>query len=71
MNPLKFNQIQQDEQIYRKAKFVTCIVIYRPVKVKTPKQKVGKSPKSPTTPKETLPLPEIQAKMAEAVKKVG
>ncbi|XP_077360357.1 nucleophosmin 1a [Festucalex cinctus] len=37
-------------------------------KVKPPAKK-ERSPKSPTTPKETLTLPEIQAKMTETVKK--
>ncbi|XP_061155340.1 nucleophosmin 1a [Syngnathus typhle] len=39
-----------------------------PKQVKTPRQR-GKSPKTPPTPKETLTLPEIQAKMTEMMKK--
>ncbi|XP_068509197.1 nucleophosmin 1a [Syngnathus scovelli] len=39
-----------------------------PKQVKTPRQR-GKSPKTPPTPKETLTLPEIQAKMTEVMKK--
>lgn len=38
---------------------------------KTPKGKGEKSPKTPPTPKGNLTLPEIKAKMMEAVNKVG
>lgn len=37
----------------------------------TPKKGKGGKPKTPPTPKEALTVPEIQAKMMEAVKKVS
>lgn len=60
---IKFNTSNVQTLIY-------LYLFFCPMQEKTPKGKGDKSPKTPPTPKGPLSVPEIKAKMMEAVKKV-